>query len=342
MLTGLVAAGTGLAVGELVAGFSSELRSPVAKVGDRVIDWVPKWMKNFAIRNFGTSDKTVLIWTIIAVIAIAAAVVGIVTVRGRRGVGIGFAVVFGLFGAWAGGFGRNTTLRRGLPALIAALVAGAVLMAGYAMAHPTAGCSGASVSQPHRRRAAGCAPRPAPLPCGNRAAGRCRSRDRRRSAEICRAGSTVRSNGPAFDCRSRKIRLPAPPADPATLPGNEGLSPLIVPIGDFYRIDTALYFPNISLSSWTLKIGGMVDRELTFTYDDLLRRDLIERDITMSCVSNPVGGDLVGNARWVGCRLDDLLDEAGIRQAAPTRSWASPTTGSTPGSRSTRSTAAMR
>ena len=113
-----------------------------------------------------------------------------------------------------------------------------------------------------------------------------------------------------------KVPLDAPPADPAALAGNEGLSPLITPIRNFYRIDTALSFPSVSLSTWKLRVTGLVDRELTLTYDDLVARDLLERDITISCVSNEVGGDLVGNARWVGCRLDDLLAEAGISKEA--------------------------
>jgi DMSO/TMAO reductase YedYZ molybdopterin-dependent catalytic subunit len=91
---------------------------------------------------------------------------------------------------------------------------------------------------------------------------------------------------------------------------------LITPIKDFYRIDTALSFPSIELSSWKLTIAGMVDQERSYTFDDLMNRELIERDITISCVSNEVGGDLVGNARWVGCRLDDLLAEAGIKEEA--------------------------
>ena len=315
VVTGLVAAGTGLAVGELVAGFSSELASPVVKVGDRVIDWVPKWMKEFAIENFGTSDKVVLIWTIVIVIAIAAALVGIATVRRRREIGIVGAAVFGILGALAGGFGRNTTMVGAIPALVAAATACALLMAGHRMAHPRP-----AVSREPVRSKTPAEPMTPPL-------------DRRKFL-LASGGLAVVAIGIASFGRDLQagfnssleragVRLPVPkdplpalPADPAALVGNEGLSPLIVPIKNFYRIDTALSFPNISLSSWKLKIGGMVDRELTLTYDDLLSRDLIERDITMSCVSNGIGGDLVGNARWVGCRLDDLLDEAGIQRGA--------------------------
>lgn len=317
VLTGLLAAATGLAFGELVAGFSSELRSPVTKVGDRVIDWVPKWMKEFAIENFGTSDKVVLVWTILVVIAIASALVGIATVRGRRDIGVAFAALFGLLGALAGGYGRNTTIAGTFPALVAAAVAGCVLLLGHRLAHPRPVVQSAGLRQ--RDETSPVAPpldrRRFLLATGGLALGAVAVASFGRDLQGRFNSSIERAKVPLRRLVA-KNPLPPPPADPAALVGNEGLSKLITPINDFYRIDTALYFPSISLSSWKLKIGGMVDRELTFTYDDLLGRDLIERDITISCVSNEVGGDLIGNARWVGCRLDDLLDDAGIKSDA--------------------------
>ena len=95
-----------------------------------------------------------------------------------------------------------------------------------------------------------------------------------------------------------------------------GLSPFVTPNDDFYRIDTALTLPQVDPREWTLRVVGRVDQELSLSYEDLLDRPMIEADITLSCVSNEVGGDLVGNARWLGCRLDDLLAEAGIDPAA--------------------------
>ncbi|MEI6514179.1 MAG: molybdopterin-dependent oxidoreductase, partial [bacterium] len=105
--------------------------------------------------------------------------------------------------------------------------------------------------------------------------------------------------------------LPKPPIDPAlTTPG---LSPLFTPNADFYRIDTSLVVPNISTDDWLLEIVGMVAHPRSLTYKELSARPVFELDDTISCVSNEVGGDLVGNARWLGVRLDDL-----IREAAPT------------------------
>ena len=105
---------------------------------------------------------------------------------------------------------------------------------------------------------------------------------------------------------------PDVPADATLSP----VTPYLTPNDDFYLIDTALSVPRIDLSSWSMEIGGMVDRPLTLTYDDLLARPQVERIVTIACVSNEVGGDLIGNAVWQGVLLRDLLDEAGVQPGA--------------------------
>ncbi|MBS1836593.1 MAG: molybdopterin-dependent oxidoreductase, partial [Actinobacteria bacterium] len=116
-----------------------------------------------------------------------------------------------------------------------------------------------------------------------------------------------------------KVVLPRPaaplPAISAAVHA-EGAVPFVTPNSDFYRIDTALSVPRVSPDDWTLTVRGKVDRELKLSFAELLRRPMIEADITISCVSNEVGGELIGTARWLGCRLDDLLHEAGIRPDA--------------------------
>ena len=116
------------------------------------------------------------------------------------------------------------------------------------------------------------------------------------------------------------VRIPEPvrlAATPAGLhPGIPGLEPFFIPNDSFYRVDTALVLPQVNPSAWTLRISGMVDRTVEITYGPLLRRSLEEHDMTLSCVSNPVGGPYVGNARWVGAQLAPLLREAGIHSGA--------------------------
>jgi len=120
------------------------------------------------------------------------------------------------------------------------------------------------------------------------------------------------------------ITLPTPASPAPALPAGadlaesvEGLTPLFTDNEDFYRVDTAITPPQVSPSEWSLRIFGMVDQEVEFTFEDLMNRDdLIERDITLSCVSNQVGDTLASTARWIGVPLKTLLDEAGIKSGA--------------------------
>jgi DMSO/TMAO reductase YedYZ molybdopterin-dependent catalytic subunit len=299
---GLLAAAGGLAAAELVAGLSRELRGPVVSIGDRVIDKVPPAIKDLAIRWFGTSDKAALVVGILVVLAAIAAFVGRATVRGSLATGMVGAGVLGLVGVAASITGRNTSAAGALPALVAALVAAGVLYLGHRVSRPRAlppDRSGAVRMGVDRRQllltGAGIA-------VASAAAGSFgRALQRRYSNEVARASVVL----PDVD-----RALAAPPADPAA--GIDGLSALFTPNSSFYRIDTALVLPSVDLSSWRLKVTGMVERELELTYDELLGMEMIEADVTICCVSNEVGGDLVGNARWLGTRLDAVLERAGV------------------------------
>ncbi|MFF0862465.1 molybdopterin-dependent oxidoreductase [Nonomuraea sp. NPDC003560] len=112
---------------------------------------------------------------------------------------------------------------------------------------------------------------------------------------------------------------PATPARPLP-PGTDfripGLSPFITKNQDFYRVDTALVVPQVDPRAWRLRIHGMVDRPVEITYAELLNLPLTEADITLTCVSNEVGGPYVGNARWLGVRMADLLRRAGLQPGA--------------------------
>jgi DMSO/TMAO reductase YedYZ molybdopterin-dependent catalytic subunit len=118
-----------------------------------------------------------------------------------------------------------------------------------------------------------------------------------------------------------QVRLPAPALRAADVPAGvdlriPGLTPFVTPNASFYRVDTDLVLPQLSPDTWTLKIDGMVDRELEISFADLLRMPLTEADITLVCVSNQVGGTYNGNARWLGVPLAGLLRRAGVRAGA--------------------------
>ena len=155
--------------------------------------------------------------------------------------------------------------------------------------------------------------------------------DRRRFllASLSIGGAAVVAGGLGRFVSSRRFgvaeaareALTIPPAgDVAPLPppglGTPGISPFITPNVDFYRVDTALVVPRVDTDSWRLTVHGMVDHELELTLDDLVGRELVERDITLACVSNEVGGSYIGNARWVGVPLAPLLEESGVHPDA--------------------------
>jgi DMSO/TMAO reductase YedYZ molybdopterin-dependent catalytic subunit len=117
--------------------------------------------------------------------------------------------------------------------------------------------------------------------------------------------------------RIPKPTVPAPPLPPGVnLDGIPGITPFITSNNNFYRVDTAISLPQVDPSAWQLRIHGMVNREITITFDELLRRPLIEDYITLCCVSNPVSGPYISNALWLGASLASLLREAGIKAGA--------------------------
>jgi DMSO/TMAO reductase YedYZ molybdopterin-dependent catalytic subunit len=108
----------------------------------------------------------------------------------------------------------------------------------------------------------------------------------------------------------------APPLQPGAELTVPGISPFYTPNASFYRVDTALVVPQLTTANWQLRIHGMVDKPISINYDDLLARQQIQRDITIICVSESVGGSYTGNARWQGTLLAPLLREAGVHPGA--------------------------
>ncbi len=124
----------------------------------------------------------------------------------------------------------------------------------------------------------------------------------------------------SVDAVRSALKLPSPKTT-VTVPATAeldipGLSPLFTPNKDFYRVDTALTVPSIDPSTWRLVIDGMVDQRVEMSFQDLLDMGLDEYAITLTCVSNEVGGELVGNAKWLGVPLRDVLAKAGPKSGA--------------------------
>ena len=302
---GVLSAGVAIGVAQLVAGFVSREASPVVAVGSAAIDRTPEWLKSFAIRTFGEQDKLVLLGGIGVFLFIVAVVLGIVSVR-RRVVGLVGLGVFGALGVAAALTRPTASIIDALPSIVGA-GAGALTLVGLHARLPDGdGSADAEASVPigvERRRflMGGLAAVGAALAAG----GLGQLLSRRFAADESRAAVSIPS--------AADVAAPAPAG--ADL-GIDGLSPFFTPNADFYRVDTALIVPAVATEDWSLRVHGMVDRELTFDFEQLIGRDLMERDITLACVSNEVGGPYVGNARWVGVPLADLLNEAGVDPAA--------------------------
>ncbi len=291
-LGGVLSAVAGLAVGSLVAALLGSRQSPVNAVGSWFIDRVPPWLKDFAIELFGVHDKTALRVGIIVVLLLLAALAGLVG---------SYYPLLGVF-------------------MAAALSAVAV---GAAISRPDAG-----TSDPFPSVVAGLVAvvllwtftnrllRPAPSEgitrrgflqlAGGVALG---------SIAVAVAAQLVGGKRTAVAQARDKLVLPKPPTLAAP-PGvqAEGAVSWTTPNTHFYRIDTALSVPLIEPTDWKLRIHGMVERELTLTFQDLLERVPVHKWVTLCCVSNEVGGDLIGNALWSGVLLKDVL--AQVRPSA--------------------------
>ncbi|MFF3886223.1 sulfite oxidase [Streptomyces sp. NPDC001914] len=314
-LCGALAGFASLAVAELVAAAVRPQSSPVIAVGGASIDATPAPVKDWAIRHFGTNDKLVLQLGILAVLAVLALALGVLAVRFRL-VGAAGVALFGLVGA-AAAISRpdSTSFTDALPSLVGA-VAGALLL--YVLvgrltapARSRAGESGALSGEAAGPASAGWDRRGFVLAAASAAAA---------SAVVGAVGRSLNaSRGKDAVVSRNKIVLPNPVSSARPLPKRavlriDGVSPFITPNKDFYRVDTALVVPKVDATAWRLRIHGKgVRRPATYSFDDLLHRRLIERDITLTCVSNEVGGPYVGNARWIGVRLAELLAECGVK-----------------------------
>ena len=310
-IAGLVSLAAGLGVAQLISGLWRDGKSPVVAMGEWTIDHVPRGVKDWAIRTFATNDKLVLIIGTLVVLVLLSMWLGRLAQRrlGAAMVGVG---LIGLVGALASLDHVNASAASALPSLIGAAVAG------FSLAWLSGWRPGWAGGAPGR---SGASARTTRTPVGT---------DRRSfllAATAIGAGAVIAGGvGQAlrrrFAVAGARSQLVLPSAnDTQVMPsgtdlGIPGAAPFVTPNADFYRIDTALLVPQVSPDHWRLKVHGMVDHELELTFADLLCRPMVERDVTLSCVSNEVGGSLVGNAVWRGPRLADLLDEAGVQPGA--------------------------
>ncbi|NUT97350.1 MAG: molybdopterin-dependent oxidoreductase [Saccharothrix sp.] len=290
-LVGIVSVVAALAAGHLVAALVGPTASPFLAVGNTFIDLTPPPLKDFAVRTFGTYDKLVLLIGMAVVIGALAVAAGLLSRRSPTP-GTVLAAVLGVVGVAAVLYRPDL----GQLGLLAPLAAGAVGIGVFRWLHAEA--------QPDRLVTS------------------------RRSLLIVAGGSVIAGlGGQLLGARTDvegsrtavgelKPTVKAPPIPEGADFAGQGTPSFITPNRDFYRIDTALSVPRLRAEDWTLRVHGLVERELTLDYDQLRGRDLVERTITMTCVSNEVGGPYVSTANFIGVPLHQVLEEAGVKPEA--------------------------
>ncbi|WP_159573332.1 molybdopterin-dependent oxidoreductase [Curtobacterium sp. 18060] len=299
---GLVAAAAFLGIAEFGALLLGGAGSPLVAVGSAVIDLAPAGAKNLMVALFGTGDKVALFALMTVIVAAISAGAGVLE-RARPPFGALVFAVGGVLALIAVSTRSGSGTFDGAPTVFG--VAAAVITLRLLL------------RRLRRWEAAAAVPSASPRPA---------STERRAFlvwgvataavAVVVGTASRVGSSAmQAVAAARRAVRLPAAATPAPAVPGGasldvDGITPYVTPNADFYRIDTALRVPSIDPGDWSLRIHGAVENEVTLTWDELLALPLEEHMATLSCVSNEVGGDLIGNALWLGYPIRELLARA--------------------------------
>jgi DMSO/TMAO reductase YedYZ molybdopterin-dependent catalytic subunit len=337
VITGVAAVALAMGTAELLAGLLAGGPSPLDALGQQLIGLLPGGVLTFAIENLGTANRTVLTFVSVLVATGLGAAVGMASRASMLPAVIAFVVAAGLAlpaslaqpGAsaptvlglltvsvavglglfrwlWREAGTDRSSARTEVEAPVGILVAGAGEgVQGAARDEDPRAHDGSMLHQGRRTFLQ--------VAIGGVAAGAI--------GGVVGRSLLGGSGGPLVDPAG--LSLPAPERSLSTVPASAdlarqvpGVAPLFTPNDDFFRIDTAIAVPQVDPAGWTLRVHGLVERELVLDYDDLRSRPMREVDATISCVSNEVGGELVGNARWLGVPLRELLEEAGPTDAA--------------------------
>lgn len=294
-VAGVAALVAALAAGHVVAAVVDPAASPAVAAAGAVVDLTPSAIVEWAKHVFGTHTKTALALGMTLVLTAFALVTGLVARRNRT-------AAYALVGVLAA-VGFVAVLTR--PAIASVGLLAPVVSGGVGVV--TLRFLLGRVEEPSE-------------PVGNR-------RQFLLTAGAVTLGAVAAGGlaqllaGPNVEASRRAVaglrpRRKAPPIPAGADFAAEGTPSMITPNDDFYTIHTAISPPRIAAEDWRLRIHGMVEKPLTLTFDDLRRRPLVERTLTLACVSNPVGGDLVSTATFVGVDLADLLADAGVQHGA--------------------------
>ncbi|WP_406165951.1 molybdopterin-dependent oxidoreductase [Streptomyces canus] len=331
-LAGVAATALALGLGELVAAATGGPSAPLVAVGGVAVDAAPTPVKEFAVAVFYTYDKLALQAGIVLVLAVFAAFIGVLAMR-RLWYGLAGVAVFGTIGVLASATRPSATWAYPLPTVAGALAAAGLLallrrtlprraaVSAQDLGDDTGPDADVAAQGTHTPVQGASSPSSDAGISVLDGAGRPPGRRRFLALAVGAIGAAAvavpggrRLWAQRVAAARAAVVLPPPSSPAAPLlakvsVGVPGVEPFVTRTADFYRIDTALTVPQMEPKDWRLRIHGRVKRPLTLTYEQLLARPMVERYITLACVSNEVGGELVGNARWLGVPIKDLLDE---------------------------------
>ncbi|MGN9776337.1 molybdopterin-dependent oxidoreductase [Micromonospora sp. H33] len=339
-LAGVTAAAIAIGSAELVAVLTGPRSAPLVAVGGLVVDTVPEPLKQVGIALFGTYDKIALLVGTALLLAGFAALLGVVS-RRRLAYGLTGVVAFAALGVGAALTRAGADAADALPALVGgglgavvlwAFIAGPLELDPWPWSPPTP-----SSAAPETAAVAPSAPAGPPTgrdsrdPDGAGEPPATNPESRRRfltatglllgAAGVAGLGGRWLAGRQSVSAARSAVALPSPASPAPAVPTGADLdlpqlASYVTPNTGFYRIDTALVVPQVDPATWRLRIHGRVRNPITLTFDELLARRMVERYVTLACVSNEVGGDLIGNARWLGVPLKELLDEADPEEGA--------------------------
>ncbi|WP_051389198.1 molybdopterin-dependent oxidoreductase [Arthrobacter sp. 35W] len=320
-VAGVVAAAILFGVAELLAAFIGPRSSPLVAVGSTFIDFTPPWLKDFAVATFGTADKLVLFISMAVVATVGAALAGVLAVR-RFNLGATLVLALAVLMAVCVATRAGAAATDILPTLLGT-AAGLAALRNLVSKAPKPNALGlpSPIPAPVPEFADSANRRPAAPPVASTTApGR---RAFFATAAVLAATAVVLGVGgkalSGIRGAAEKVRealklpaaaKPAPPLPAGVQAPVDGVGPFVTPNADFYRIDTALIVPDVDPSQWKLHVHGMVEKEFYLSFQDLLDSQLIETHVTLTCVSNVVGGNLAGNAKWLGYPLREVLARA--------------------------------
>jgi DMSO/TMAO reductase YedYZ molybdopterin-dependent catalytic subunit len=307
MLVGVVGIGSAVAIGEIIAVFVGPTSAPLLAVDEEIVNLTQARFKEFAVNTLGlgTNDKTVLMISVGVALLVFGMLAGLLS-RRRAAPGVVLAILLGVLGVYVV-LQRQDLGQLGVLSPVGSLVGG-VLAFRWLHRLALAAAAGEAKDDPDEFEES-------------------RRKFLVTSAGVAVGAGIVGLGGHALANRSNAQTSidqigTLTPADPAPrLPAGAdfaaaGTPTYITDNADFYRIDTALTVPQLNASSWSLRIHGMVEREVNFSYADIRNRRLIERPVTLTCVSEPVGGPYISTSNFIGVPLRDLLLEAGVKPGA--------------------------